>query len=158
MAASQRQLWRYVHLKLHGNLKPFWKMLFISPRKLFSFSRYFNFLSWLFGHVAKQFDQKHKVNFKFWDITVWLRNNCNTHITQYREKQSKRTIKFGQLTEYNMINIFLEKSYIGCGGETGPRPFSEKFKLSISLDQYSDQIYSLFLLYVKLRAIAIFWN
>ena len=43
--------------------------------------------------------------------------------------------KFGQLREYNMKNIFLEKPYTKCGGETSPRPFSEKLKLSISLDQ-----------------------
>ena len=34
-----------------------------------------------------------------------------------------------------MRNIFLEKSYTKCGGETIPRPFSKKLKLSISLDQ-----------------------
>ena len=44
-------------------------------------------------------------------------------------------MKFGQLIEYNMRNIFLEKSYIECGGESIPRLFSGKLKLSISLDQ-----------------------
>ena len=44
-------------------------------------------------------------------------------------------MKFGQLIEYNMRNIFLEKSYTKCSGETSPRPFSEKLKLTISLDQ-----------------------
>ena len=35
-------------------------------------------------------------------------------------------MKFGQLIECNMRNIFIEKkSYIKCGGETSPRPFSE---------------------------------
>ena len=65
-------------------------------------------------------------------------------------------MKFGHLIEYNMRNIFLEKSYKECGGETGPRPFSEKLKLSISLDQYSKVLYSLFSLYAKLRAIEIY--
>ena len=46
-----------------------------------------------------------------------------------------QTMKLGQLIEYNMRNIFLEKSYIKWGGETTPRPFSGKLKLSISLDQ-----------------------
>ena len=46
-----------------------------------------------------------------------------------------QTMKFGQLIEYNMKNIFLYKSYTKCGGETSPRPFSGKLKLSISLDQ-----------------------
>ena len=46
-----------------------------------------------------------------------------------------QTIKFGQLIECNMRNIFLEKSYTKCGGETSCRFFSQKLKLSISLDQ-----------------------
>ena len=48
-----------------------------------------------------------------------------------------------------MKNIFLEKSYIECGGVNSSRPFSKKIKLSISLDQQSEILYSLFLLYVK---------
>ena len=44
-------------------------------------------------------------------------------------------MKFGQFIEYNMTNIFLEKSFTKYGGETSPRPFSGKLKLSISLDQ-----------------------
>ena len=67
--------------------------------------------------------------------------------------KGNQTMKFGQLKEYNMINIPLDKSYTKCGGETIPKPFSEKSKLSRSLDQYSEVSYSLFLLYAKLRAI-----
>ena len=44
-------------------------------------------------------------------------------------------MKFGQLIECNIRKIFLEKSYTICDGETSPRPFSEKLKLSMSLDQ-----------------------
>ena len=55
-----------------------------------------------------------------------------------------------------MTKTFLEKSYAKCCGETSPRPFSEKLKLSISLDQYSKVLYSLLLLYGKLRAIEIY--
>ena len=33
-------------------------------------------------------------------------------------RKSKQTMKFGQLIEYNTKNIFLEKSYTKCGGET----------------------------------------
>ena len=49
--------------------------------------------------------------------------------------KGNQTMKFGQLIEYNMRNIFLEKSYTKCGGETIPRLFSKKLKTSISLDQ-----------------------
>ena len=44
-------------------------------------------------------------------------------------------MKFGQLKECNMRNIFLEKSYTKYRGETSPRLLSEKLKLSISLNQ-----------------------
>ena len=44
-------------------------------------------------------------------------------------------MKFCELIEYNMRNICLEKSFTKCDGETTPRPFSGKLKLSISLDQ-----------------------
>ena len=44
-------------------------------------------------------------------------------------------MKFGQLMEYNMRNIFLEKSCEKCGGETISRFFSKKSKSGLSLDQ-----------------------
>ena len=44
-------------------------------------------------------------------------------------------MKFGQLIEWNMKNIFHEKLCARYGGETSPRPFSKKLKLGISLDQ-----------------------
>ena len=49
--------------------------------------------------------------------------------------KGNQILKFGQLIEYNTRNIFLEKSYTKCGGETCTRPFSKKLKLNISLDQ-----------------------
>ena len=52
----------------------------------------------------------------------------------WRSKDNQ-TMKFSQLIERNMTNISLEKSYSKCGGETSHRLFSEKWKLSISLDQ-----------------------
>ena len=44
-------------------------------------------------------------------------------------------MKFGQLIEYNMRNIFLEKSYTKCSEELILRLFSKKSELSISMDQ-----------------------
>ena len=43
--------------------------------------------------------------------------------------KDNQTMKFGQLIDYNMRTIFIEKLY---GGETSQSPFSEKLKLSIS--------------------------
>ena len=45
-------------------------------------------------------------------------------------------MKFGQLLEYNMRNIFAEKPYTKCAGETIPTRFSKKSKLTMSLYQY----------------------
>ena len=58
-------------------------------------------------------------------------------------------MKFDQLIECNMWNIFVEKSYTKCAGETLPRLLSKKPKLSISLDQYWKVLNSLFLLYTR---------
>ena len=43
-----------------------------------------------------------------------------------RSKGNQNEMKSGQLIEHIMRNIFLEKSFTKCGGETIPSPFSEK--------------------------------
>ena len=40
------------------------------------------------------------------------------------------TMKFGQFIEYSMRNVSVKNSYTKCDGETIPRPFSKKSKLS----------------------------
>ena len=44
-------------------------------------------------------------------------------------------MKFGQLIECSVKNIFLKKPYRKFIAETIPKPFSEKSKLNISVDQ-----------------------
>ena len=44
------------------------------------------FLSLRFGHVLKRLDYKDKINLKRYDVTAWLTNHFNTHITQHIEK------------------------------------------------------------------------
>ena len=51
------------------------------------------------------------------------------------KSKGNQIMKFGQLIEYKMRNIFLEKTYPKCGGDTLHRLFSKKSKLSKSLDQ-----------------------
>ena len=65
-------------------------------------------------------------------------------------------MKFGHLIECNVRNIFLEKSYTKCGGETSPSLFREKWKLSISLDKSSKILYSYTVFIVW--PIEIHWN
>ena len=71
---------------------------------------------------------------------------------------TKPTMKFGQLIEYNMRNIFPEKSYTKCGGEDSPRPFYQKNQnwtiLWICLliaNQQPEILQSLFPLYVQVE-------
>ena len=64
-------------------------------------------------------------------------------------------MKFLHLIDYNMRNIFLQKLYPKCSIETSPRHFSEKWKLSISLDQLAKVSDTVFLMYAKLRAVKI---
>ena len=86
-------------------------MLFISRQKLLSFSRLLKFLSWLFGHVAKRLDKKDKVDFKFYDFTAWLTNNCTARIAQYLENKGNQAMKFGQLIECNMNETFFLRNH-----------------------------------------------
>ena len=72
-------------LAAEGPLKMMKNVFYFTSKALFVL-KIFKFLSWPFGHVAKRLDKKDKVNFKFYDITAWLTNNCNTHIAQYLEK------------------------------------------------------------------------
>ena len=58
------------------------------------------------------------------------------HILSYISRsKDNQTVKYGQLIEYNMRKILLEKAYPKCDGETSPKLFSRKSNLSISLDQ-----------------------
>ena len=72
--------------------------------------------------------------------------------------KDNQTMKFGQLIEHKFRNLSLEELYTKYGAETIPGPFSKKSKLSIFLGQKSKVLYSLFLLYAKLKAIEIYWN
>ena len=62
--------------------------------------------------------------------TVAMHILCNIS-----ERKRNQTIKFGQLINHNMRNIFLEKPYTKFATEAISRPFSKKSKLNISLDQ-----------------------
>ena len=75
--------------------------------------------------------------------------------------KGNQTMKFGQLIEYILINIFLEKSCKNCAEGTIPKPFSKKIKfehLSGSISYLISWIISLdlFLLCAKLRTMEVF--
>ena len=47
-------------------------------------------------------------------------------LSNISRSKGNQTTKFSKLIEYNIRNIFLEKSHKKCGGETLPRPFFTK--------------------------------
>ena len=44
-------------------------------------------------------------------------------LTNISRGEDHQAMKLGQLIEYNMKNIFVEKSYTKCAGETNPDPY-----------------------------------
>ena len=62
-------------------------------------------------------------------------------------------MKFGQLVEYNIRNIFLEKSCTKSGEEASLRLFYEKSKLNISPDQQSVCSRQGLLTYIKTKVL-----
>ena len=66
----------------------------------------------LFDHLEKRIDKKAKVSFKNFKVTDWETDNYNTPIAQYFKKLlGNHTMKFGQLIEYDMRNIFVLKNH-----------------------------------------------
>ena len=64
------------------------------------------------------------------------KQTISTHILPNSSRsKGNQAMEFGQLIKYNKSNIFVEKSYIKYDGKTISRPFSQKLRLSISLDQ-----------------------
>ena len=59
-------------------------------------------------------------------------------LTNISRRKGNQAMTFGQLIQHNMKYVFFEKSYTKCDGDTIPKSFSRKSKLSISLDQYSE--------------------
>ena len=111
-----------------------------------------------------------KSSFRSWDIYIfvlirklWLifksmmsqtgQQIITMHILpNISRSKGNQSIKFGQLTEYDMRKIFLEKSYTKCSREASLRNFYKKSKLSIKfLDQQSEMLWSLFWLYVQVE-------
>ena len=124
----------------------------LSSQKLFSFSRCLTFCRDFLVMQKKVLIRKIRLISKF--LTQPGYQTIAIHIlSKFSRSKDNQAMKFGQLIEYNMRNIFLEKSCTKYSVETIPRPFSKKSHVSISLDQYFKVLCSLFLLHANLRAI-----
>ena len=81
------------------------------------------------------FIRKIRLISKFMTSQPWKQTIAINILPNILRSKGNQTTKFGQLIEYKLRNIFLEKSYTKCGEEAIPRPFSKKSKSSIFLDQ-----------------------
>ena len=70
-------------------------------------------------------------------------------LSNISKSKGNQTMGIVQVIEFNMKNAFLEKSYTKCGREATLKPLYKKSKLSITLDQQSEMLPSLFLFYVQ---------
>ena len=108
-------------------------MHFISPEKLFHCQDTYVFVLTFWSQPGQQ------------TIVIHILLNIS-------RIKGNQTMKFDHLIECNIRNVFPERSCTNCDGETSPGPFSQKLKLSISLDHQSKVLYILLLLYGKLRS------
>ena len=112
-------------------------MLFISTQKFFSFSRYLSFCLDFLVMYQNGLIKNIRLISNFTTLKLGKQTIVIHILPNILRSKGNQKMKFGQLIECNMRNIFLEKSCIKYSEETSPRPFSEKLKLSISLDQQS---------------------
>ena len=110
-------------------------MLFISRQKFFSFPRYLNFCLEFLIMQENSLIKKIRLILKFMTSQPGKQTIAIHMLPNISRRKDNQTMKIGQFIYYNMRNIFLEKSYTKCGGETIPRALSKNSKLSISLDQ-----------------------
>ena len=87
------------------------KNAFYFTSKALSVSVYLSFCHDFLVMQKKRLDKNDKVNFKIYDVTTWLTNNCNIYILPNISRgKDNQALKFGQLIKYSMRNIFVEKS------------------------------------------------
>ena len=124
-------------------------MHFISPWKLFSFLRCFNFCFEFLVMQKNGLIRKTKQTIKMHIFSDMSKTKVN------------QTTKCGPLIEYNMKNIIVEKSFTKYDGKTRPRNIFKKSKFSISVYQQPEVSYSLFLYVFRmscLRTVRTYWN
>ena len=108
-----------------NSLQKWWKWLLFHGKNSFrSWDIYIYFLTYIYlCYLEKQFDKKAMNNFKiFWHHR--LDNRIALHIlSSISRNKDNQTMKFIQLIEYKMRNIFIEQSYKKCGGKASTRLF-----------------------------------
>ena len=108
---------------------------------VFSFWRYLNFCPDFFCHVGKHLITKlRRLISKFITSSAEMQISTIHILPNILRNKGNHTMKFGQWIECNIRDIFLENKY---KSRKKSHTLSEKSKLSVSLDQQSDILYSL---------------
>ena len=69
--------------------------------------------------------QNHKIDLKTYDATTWLTNSYNIHVVQYFTSKGNQITKFGQVMDYNKINVFFRNHAGNQAGRLFPDQFYE---------------------------------
>ena len=85
-------------------------------------SRYFNFCLDISVVQKNGLITKIRLISKY-DIATWEQAVAIHILPNISRSKDNQTMKFGKLIEYNMRNIFLDKSYTKCGAKQFPDPF-----------------------------------
>ena len=75
----------------------------------------FKFLYFLFDHAPKRLDKKDRLISNFLTSQPGQQTTVIHILPNISRSKDNQTIKFGQLMDCNMKNVFLEKSYAKCG-------------------------------------------
>ena len=106
-------------------LQILWKMLFISSKKFFSFSRYSNFCIFVFplffpvSHCLRGWSKK---NPKIYDVINCLNKNLITRFAWYLEKEIRCGIETLSIDRELNEEHFMEKLCRKCASKASPRP------------------------------------
>ena len=95
----------------------------------------------IFGHVENGLIRKIRLISTFIAPQPGKQTIAIHTLPNISRSMGNQTMKFGQSIEHNMRNIFLEKSYTKCGGETIPKNFSKKSRWKISLVIVKSHLY-----------------
>ena len=84
-----------------------------------------------FSHVEKWLVKKAKVNFKIYGVTDRQQIITIHTLSKISISKGNRAMKFGQLIEKNVRNLFLQNSYRKLGREASSRPLFVFYKIFI---------------------------
>ena len=105
-------------------LQKLWEM-FISPKKLFLFSRYSNFCKFVFPYsfpLSHCFRGWFKKNLKVYDVVNGLNKNLVTHYVWYLEKEIRLDIETLPIDKVLNRTFLWKKSCRKCTPKASPRP------------------------------------